>query len=229
MREHSSLYTSVPFVMFDVGGWVVVCCVVVCCVVLCCVVLCCVVLRVVCLVCVKKTKRQTGDAHTHLVMLLRSTCRCSCCCRRVFVAVVVVVAFVMSSFQVVFLWWSLPSRRLLVLLSWWLSLCRGRHDHNHNHDTQRHTENDNTNQPTNAHTTKATHSNITPLKQTWEFLKSPKKDENGFIWRLASVPLYAQTPCGADRTCRGCQTSSCVGPTGLRRPIPASNSARGRR
>ena len=38
MREHGPLYTSVPLVMFDEGGWVglweVVWCVVLCCVVL---------------------------------------------------------------------------------------------------------------------------------------------------------------------------------------------------
>ena len=27
MHEHGPLYTSVPLVMFDEGGWVVVCCV----------------------------------------------------------------------------------------------------------------------------------------------------------------------------------------------------------
>ena len=47
MREHGPLCTSVPFVMFDVDGWVVVWCGVVWCGVFCCVVLCCVVLCLV--------------------------------------------------------------------------------------------------------------------------------------------------------------------------------------
>ena len=61
--------------------------------------------------------RNTRMMHTHRVMMLWSTCRCSCCCRHVFVAVVVVVAIVCRRFQ---LCCCRRGRRV-----WSLSLCRG--------------------------------------------------------------------------------------------------------
>ena len=99
IREHGLSCTPVFHLSCLIGKRVVARCDVLCCVGVC--------------VCVhEETHGCCTHTHTHRVMLLWSTRRCSCCCRHVFVAVVVVVPTIMSSLQVVFM----PSCRRVVVL-----------------------------------------------------------------------------------------------------------------